>query len=183
MNHRTIARIGGIIWLVAIVALFAPVAALWAIKLFAAVAGCAPGPQPCRALPLGPWFKASLDAALALDDPATVPLAFLLLLCGAGIAAGSVWRAVAGAVAPLVALILGVIGALSTTFPGCHVSEAGGEGCMLWGADLNHDFGLAGVMPWLLFLAVPATAIGVAVGSVAASAMRRRYDTPPAKAA
>jgi hypothetical protein len=181
VKYDTIARIGGIAWLVGFVALAAPVALLWAIKLFAAIAGCAPGPQPCSALPLGPWFKTALGFVLGLTTWVLgAPVAFVLAL--AGIAAGSVWRTVAGVGAPLAALILAVIAALSTTFAGCNVSEGGASGCTLWGADVNESFGIVGVAPWMV-LFVPFFAIAAAPLAIVAAVVRRRYAAATVKPA
>jgi hypothetical protein len=181
MTYGTVARIARIVWLVAIVALVTPVAALWLLKLVAAVAGCHPGPAPCAALPLGRWFKATLDIAMDMSLGGSLPLA--LLMVAAGITAGHVWRAVAGIAAPLVVLLLTVIGALSTTFEGCNVSEAGASGCTLWGADVNHSFGLAGVAPWLLIIGLPIAAIAAAPAAIVASIVRRRFAAPVKAAA
>lgn len=155
-------------WTICAVLLVGPSLLVWIVRMTALVAGCAPGPGPCRGMTLGGGLRDTLALSWVIGSHTF--LAQMIALVSA-VAALCVRRPLMAAMGllllPIAAVVLPSLAVVLTTYDGCQVNEDGIGDCVLWGAKMGMSFHEAAVASSSLYEAVPYSfALALMVGAI-----------------
>jgi hypothetical protein len=140
------------VWLATILILIGPSLLVWAVRGIAYAAKCAPGPDMCRALPIGEAFRIALAIAWALPTNSFPLIAVAVLATIAGFFAHRPLVAASGLlILPVASLLLPMFAVFSAIYPGCSVNEAGVGECPLWGSNMGMSFHQAATVQWQIY--------------------------------
>jgi hypothetical protein len=126
------------------------------VRLTALGMQCAPGPDPCRGIPLGGGLRDALALTWAIDSNTLTLLGIALIATIASFFSRHPLRAaLTFLLLPLAALIVPMAVVFSSMYPGCTVSESGIGSCPLWGAEMGMSFHTAASVQWQIYGFVP----------------------------
>jgi hypothetical protein len=141
-------------WAIVVAVLVGPSVLVWAVRLTALFAGCAPEAGLCRGMALGAGLRDSLGLAWVVSTNA---LLLVTLSLAATLIAFRACRPLAGtlsmAVLPILTPMLPILAVLSVRYDGC----ADAAGCSLWGASMATTFQAAAAAREVVFGVVPYT--------------------------
>jgi hypothetical protein len=139
-------------WLACVLALVGPSVFVWTIRVIGYLESCAPGPNPCRGVPLGSDLHDALAVAWVLPTNTFLLMTVAVAATIAGLFARRPLLApICLLILPIAATMLPML-ALSTAFyDGCSIDDAGGGNCILWGANLAKSFHTASQVPALIY--------------------------------
>lgn len=145
-------------WALCVAAMLGPALLVWIVRLTALFAGCAPGAELCRGLPLGAGFRDTLDLAWVVS---TSPILLGALGLLAMFLAFRACRPLTGTLSllllPILAPMLPILAVLSSRYEGCSVSSDGIGSCALWGAAMGMSFHNAAIARDVVFGIFPYT--------------------------
>ena len=143
-------------WALCLAVLLAPGLLVWAVRLFALIAACAPGPGLCRGLALGAGLR---DALMLAWLVATNAFLLIALSLAAALFAFRVCRPMTGTLSllilPVASPLLPILAVLSARYDGCVISSDGVGNCLLWGATMGMSFHNAAIAHDVLFSVLP----------------------------
>jgi hypothetical protein len=140
------------IWAACVTILLGPALLVWIVRGAALAAQCAPGPDPCRGMPLGGGLRDALALAWSVSTDTTILIALALIAAVACLFARRPLLAASTLLLlPLASLILPMAAVYTAMYEGCPVSESGIGNCTLWGAEMGMSFHTAASVPWLIY--------------------------------
>jgi len=175
------ARVSLTPWALCVAVLLGPAALVWVVRAIAFALQCAPGPEPCRGIPIG----AGLRDALALSwDVSTSTTLLIGLSLIATLAAFRAYRPLLGTLSllllPILSPVLPMIAVLVSRYDDCPVSTDAIGSCQLWGASMGMSFHSAAMARDFVYGVVPYTfALTVMLGLLGFFFAHPKAPPPP----
>ncbi|BCW88616.1 hypothetical protein sos41_17570 [Alphaproteobacteria bacterium SO-S41] len=167
-----------LVLLLALLAMIGPALAAILIVAFGRAQGCLPEAAACGTLDLGGWLAFTLDWSWHRILGVWV-LASFSVLAAAGAAYGFesraravMWGFMGACWGCIAALILPYAAIVWSAPPGCHITETGIAGCIVWGHPMGDAFALAAPAFWRATIIIPISLGGVVLTFVLATLRR-----------
>lgn len=163
----------------AVAAMIGPALAAIAIVAFGRLQGCAPEAGACGSADLGAWLAFALDWAwrrildLRVLGPLTARAAAGAAFGFTPRARAVLWGFMGACWGAIAALILPYVAVFWSLPPGCRLTEAGADNCVVWGHAMGDAFAMAGAAFWWSIVIVPVSLGGVLLTFLLATAARR----------
>jgi len=145
-------------WALCVTVLLGPAVLVWAVRLAALFAGCAPGPDVCHGIAFGAGLRDALALNWVVD---TSGLLLIGLSLAATLLAFRAYRPLLGtltmSVMPILAPMLPILAVLASRYDGCAVSNDAIGSCQLWGASMGMSFHNAAIARDVVYAIVPYT--------------------------